>query len=163
MLGCNDDSREQGVDGGELDETTEVGEQLVVAGGDAAELPQSVEGALGAVALLVEGAVVSVRPASVPAGWNGGFGSGVEDGVVQVVGVVSWVGDDRIRIEPFDQLMGMAISLSCPGPNSRRTGLPRASVAAWILALRPSRERLNPWACAPLRLAGHRPRAGHFG
>src|SRR6516164_3154428 len=42
------------------------------------------------------------------------------------------------------------MSLRCPGEPIRRTGLPRASPATWILVLKPPRDRPRPWACAPL-------------
>jgi hypothetical protein len=41
------------------------------------------------------------------------------------------------------------MSLRCPGEPIRRTGLPSASPAAWILVLKPPRDRPRPWACAP--------------
>src|SRR4029077_8886582 len=41
------------------------------------------------------------------------------------------------------------MSLRCPGEPIRRTGLPSASPAAWILVLRPPRDRPRPWAFGP--------------
>jgi hypothetical protein len=46
-----------------------------------------------------------------------------------------------------------AMSLRCPGDPIRRTGLPSASLAAWILVLKPPRDRPRPWASAPLFFA----------
>src|SRR6202020_1936786 len=48
-----------------------------------------------------------------------------------------------------------AMSLRWPGEPIRRTGFPSASPAAWILVLKPPRERPRPWAFAPL-FAGKR-------
>src|SRR5258708_967274 len=42
------------------------------------------------------------------------------------------------------------MSLRCPGVPIRRSGLPSASAAAWILVLSPPRDRPRPWASAPL-------------
>src|SRR5580693_5115286 len=47
------------------------------------------------------------------------------------------------------------MSLRWPGEPIRRTGFPSASPAAWILVLKPPRERPRPWAFAPL-FAGQR-------
>ena len=54
-------SPEQDCDGGELGGAFVVGQELVVAGGDAPELFQLVEEPLNKVALLVEGLVVVPR------------------------------------------------------------------------------------------------------
>src|SRR5271165_2872444 len=51
------------------------------------------------------------------------------------------------------------MSLSCPGEPIRRTGLPSASPAAWILVLKPPRDRPRPWASAPLFAGLRQPRA----
>ena len=57
-------------DSGEFDEAHEVGEQLVVACGDAAELLELVEEALNDVALLIEFGVIGTLERAVPLGRN---------------------------------------------------------------------------------------------
>jgi hypothetical protein len=52
--------------------------------------------------------------------------------------------------KPSTSSCAKAMSLRCPGDPIRRTGFPSASPAAWILVLRPPRERPRPWASGPL-------------
>ena len=92
-------------DRGEFDEAHEVGEQLVVACGDAAELLELVEEALNDVALLVEIDIVGAFDRSVSLGWDHGLAAGFRNLVAQMIGVVALVSDRDVRGEAFDQLV----------------------------------------------------------
>ena len=153
-------SPEQDGNRSELDKIFVVGQELVVAGGDTAELLQLVEEALDEVAFLVEDLVVRPSLLSVPLGRNDRVRSGVVDGLVQMVSVVSLVGDHGLRVEACDQLVaaGGIMALTWPEQQAHRVaehvrgrvdlGAQPAVGAVQSLSIRP------PWRCA------HRPRAG---
>ena len=107
MLGRGDDfSFQPYCDGGEFHEAHEVGEQLVVSCGDTPELLQLAEEALDGVALPVEMFVIGALDLAIALGWDDHLRPGIDDGLDEMVGVVTLVGDDGISVEPFDQVMG---------------------------------------------------------
>ena len=85
--------------GSDENEASEVCEELAVARSDAAELLEFGKEALDEVAFLVEPSVAGVRAAPFGSWRNDGNGSGVENGVVEVLGVVGAVGDDVAGFE----------------------------------------------------------------
>lgn len=91
------------MDGTEGDETHEVFEELVVACRDASEVLEFVEEALDKIALFVEVPVTSMRSAAVRPGRDDGDGPSFEDGVVEMLGIICLVGNDRATGVPFDQ------------------------------------------------------------
>lgn len=77
--------------GGELDHREEVAGELVVTGGDAAEVLQLGEEALDEVALAVEPLAKADFPAAVALGWNVGRGALLLDQLADAVCVVGLV------------------------------------------------------------------------
>lgn len=71
----------------EGDESHEVGEQLVIARCDTAEVFEPIEETLGLVALLVEVLITGMRSATFVAWRDDRDGAGVEDSVVKVLGI----------------------------------------------------------------------------
>lgn len=142
-----------------MDEAAKVGEELVVAGGDAAELLEAVKEALDAVALLVQDGVVAMRLAPVPPRWDDEFSPGIEDGIVQVVGVVAPVGDDRAGCEALDQGVGLDHVALLAGAEQQADGVAQgigggvdlggqaAFGAAQALGMCPPFSRRAPAAC----------------
>lgn len=94
------------MDSGESDEAHEVGEELVVLGCDASELLELVEEAFDAIALLVEGAVIAVLVSALRHGRDDR--DGIEDGIVQSVGIVGTVGQHMVGLQAVDQGLGLA-------------------------------------------------------
>ena len=80
-------------DNGELNEAHEVDEQLVVWGGDTAELFELVEEALDDVALLVEVYIVGTLEFAISFWRDDGLGTGLGDPLDEMVGIVALVGD----------------------------------------------------------------------
>ena len=142
-------------DGGEFDEAHEVGEQLVVAGCDAAELFELVEEALDDVALLVEFGVIGTLERAVPLGRNDRLAAAFSDLVAQVIGVVALVGDRDVRGEAVDQVVRESDVVALAGRADQAHRIAQRIAAAWILVLKPPRDRPRPWASAPL-FAGER-------
>lgn len=95
-------SKEQ-VDCAEGDETHEVGEQFVVARGDAAEVFEFIEKPLDQIAFFVEVPIAGMRSAAITSRRNDRHGAGIEDGVVEVLGIVGPVGDDGATGGALDQ------------------------------------------------------------
>lgn len=87
----------------EGDEPHEVGEQLVVARRDAAEVFEFVEEALDQIAFFVELPVAGMRSAAVGPGWDDGLGASFEDGVVKMLGIVGPVGNNSTTGVPFNE------------------------------------------------------------
>lgn len=87
----------------EGDEIHEVGEQFVVARGDVAEVFEFVEEPLDQVALLVEVPIAGMRPAAIMSRRNDRHGTGSEDDVVEMFGIVGPIGDDGTAGQPLDQ------------------------------------------------------------
>ena len=76
-------------DGGDFDEAHEVGEELVVSGGDAAEVFELVEEALDPVALLVDFLVVVMLVSPVALGRDDRDRADLQDGVVEGIRVIA--------------------------------------------------------------------------
>lgn len=90
--------------GSEFDEAHEVCQQLVIARGDTAEVFEFVEEPFDEIAFLVEIAIIGVRSAPVGSWRDDGDGTGIEDGVVEMLGVVGAVGNDGVAGKPLDQV-----------------------------------------------------------
>ena len=72
-----------------------------------AELLELCKEALDEISLLVEPPVAGVRPPS-PGSWrNDGNGPGVENGIVEVLGVVGAVGEDVARFDTIQQILAV--------------------------------------------------------
>jgi hypothetical protein len=71
---------------------------LVVAGGDGAELLETAEEALDAVALLVDVAVVRHGDPAASGGRNDDVDAGLAQGLGEMVGVVGAVGDQAVEL-----------------------------------------------------------------
>ena len=152
-------SPEQDGDCGELDEAFVIDQQLVVAGGNPAELLQLVEEALDEIAFSVESPVVRPSLLSVRFGRDDRLCPGVSDGLVQVVGVISFVGDHGLRLEASDQLVaaGGIVALAWPEQQAHRVakrirgrvnlGAQAATGAAQSLSIRPPFAMRAPAAC----------------
>ena len=142
-----------------MDHCEEVGSQLVVAGGDAAEVFELAEEALDRVALFVERAVEGALFGAIGSGLDDGSGAGLLDRVVEVLGVVGGVGDDRSGSEAFDQFGGpqdlalLARAGDEPGRLARRIrrgvdlGAQAAARAPQPLGIRPPFFLRAPAAC----------------
>jgi hypothetical protein len=102
-------------DSGELNELHEVYEQLVVSGGDAAELFELVEEALDDVALLVGVYIVGTLDLAVSFRRDDGLGAGLGDPVDEMVGVVALVGDGGACGDAVDKIVGEGDVISLPG------------------------------------------------
>lgn len=89
----------------DFDEAHEVDEQLVISGGDAAELLEFGKEALDAVAFLIEMGVVGARVFAISLGRDDDGGAGLINPLAQVVGVISLVREDGAGIEAIDKLM----------------------------------------------------------
>src|SRR6202034_1858219 len=96
-------------------EAHEVGEQLVVAGGGAAELLELVEEALNDVALLVELGVIGTLECAVPLGRNDRLAAAFSDLGAQMIGVVALVGDCNVGGEAFNQRGREAVVIAWAG------------------------------------------------
>jgi hypothetical protein len=61
-----------------------------------------------------------------------------------VIGVITFIGNDGFGLKVSDEIVrpGDVVALACP--RRSRTGLPSASVAAWIFVLNPPPERPRP-------------------
>lgn len=101
-------------DGGEFNEAHEVDEQLVVSGGDTAELFELVEEALDDVAFLVEVQIVGTLDFAVSFGRDDDLGAGLGDPFDEMVGIVALVGDGGACGDAVDKIMreGDVIALS---------------------------------------------------
>lgn len=93
-----------------FDEAHEVGQQVVIACSDTAELLEFAEEALDDVALLVEVNVIH------------DFGSRFSDLCMQLVGVIALVGDRGASLEAIDKIMGKGdvVALSGAGDQADR-------------------------------------------
>src|SRR6476660_1096015 len=87
-----------------------------------------------------------------------GFGAGLGDLVDKMVGIIALSAIVTSAVRPSIRSCAKAMSLRCPGVPIKRIGLPRPSPAAWILVLRPHRDRPRPWASAPLLPCGRQRR-----
>ena len=96
------------MDSGESYEAHEVCEKLVVSRGDAPELLELVEEALDAVALFVDGSIVAMLMTALRHGRDDRDGAGVEDGIVQPIGIIGTVGEHMARQQTVDQSFGLA-------------------------------------------------------
>lgn len=96
------------MDCGEGDEAHEVCEELVVSGCDASELLELVEEAFDAIAFFIDSAVVAVLVSALRHGRDDRDGTGIEDGIVQSIGVVGTVGEDMGGLQAVDQGLGLA-------------------------------------------------------
>lgn len=84
-------------------EAHEVSQQFVIAGCDAPEVLEFVEESLNGVAILIKLLVVVVLVVSVGHGRNDRCCARVENGVVEIVGVITTVGDDIVAGDVIDQ------------------------------------------------------------
>jgi hypothetical protein len=109
-------------DSGEFDEAHEIDEQLVVSGGDAAELFELVEEALDDVAFFVEVNVVGTLDLAVSFWRDDDLGAGLGDPVDEMVGIIAFVGDGRARGDAVDKIMreGDVIALARGADQSDR-------------------------------------------
>ena len=145
--------------GGELDEASVVGQELVVAGGHAPELLQLVEEPLGEVALPVERLVMVAWRFAVGPGRDDSLGSHVAYGIPQVVSVVSLVGDHGTGLEAVQQFVAARDVMALPRPEQQAhrvaqrvgggvyLGAQAAARAAQPLGIRPPLDRRAPAAC----------------
>jgi hypothetical protein len=101
-------------DSGKSDETHEVDEQLVVSGGDTAELFELVEEALDDVALLVEIDVVGTLDLAVSFRRDDDLCAGLGHPVDEMVGIIALVGDGRARDEAVDKIMRKGDVIALP-------------------------------------------------
>src|SRR5690606_21458947 len=85
----------------------EVCEQLVVACCDPPELLEFGEEALDEVSFLVDAPVASMRTPSFGPRRNDGNSSGIENGVVEVLGVIGAIGDDVAGFEAVQQVLAI--------------------------------------------------------
>ena len=94
--------------GGELDESEEVGAELVVSRGDAPELLQLVEEALDVIALAIDRLLPAKLGLPVGAVGNVGDRAVIADAGTDTIGVVALVGnDDGTMLDAFEQRLGM--------------------------------------------------------
>lgn len=96
------------MDGGEGNEAHEVGEELVVSGCDPPEVFEFIEEALDAVALFVDVFVVVVLIATIALGRDDRRGLGVQDAVMEAIGIIGTVGQDIVGFKSLDQVIGAA-------------------------------------------------------
>ena len=118
-----------------------------------------VEEALDEVAFPVERLVGGVWPAAVTARRDDGLGPGLQDGVVEVVGVIGAVGDDGVGRQAIDQVVGAGDVVLLPRSRQQpcriaegvgcgvQLGAQAAAGAAQALGMRPPFSRRAPAAC----------------
>ena len=106
-------------DSGEFNEPHEVDEQLVVSGGDTAELFELVEEALDDVALLVEVDVVGTLDLAVSFRRDDGLRAGLGDPLDEMVGVIALVGDGDACGDAVDKIMRKGDVIALPGSTDR--------------------------------------------
>ena len=102
------------MDCGKGDEPHEIGEEFVIACGDAPELLEFVEEAFDAVALFVDSAVIFVLVPSLRHGRNDGDCVLVENDIVQTVGIIGAIGQYIVGIETVDQCFGLTDVAALP-------------------------------------------------
>lgn len=86
-------SQPEGVDSGDGDGIEESAGELVVAGGDAAEVLEAADCSLDAPALAVAALVVPDRHGTVATARNHGFGAGRAQAGAKLIGIVGAIGD----------------------------------------------------------------------
>ena len=74
----------------------EVSGELVIAGGDAAEVLEAREHPLDQIALAIECLVIGDRSAPTTRRWNDGFGAVLREKLTQTVGVIGLVGNEAL-------------------------------------------------------------------
>ena len=146
-------------DSGEFNETHEVDEQLVVSGGDAAELFELVEEALDAVSFLVEIDVVRPLQLSIALGRDDDLDATFCHPVDEMIGVVSLVGDSGLGVDVIDQVVGKGDVVALAGRTNQAQGeaerlgsgvdlgTQAAARAAQTLGIRPPLILRAPAAC----------------
>jgi hypothetical protein len=122
-LGRSDDLSEHYCDSGEENEASIVGEELVISCRDAPELFQLVEEAFDEISLFVERLVVGERRTAIRFGRNDGFGSAFEDSLAQVIGVITFVGDDGLSLKAFDQGVRLCDVVALTWPEQQADGI----------------------------------------
>ena len=116
------------MNGSESYKAEEVGEQLVIACGDPAEVFEFAEEPLDQIALLVEFDVIMMRPSALRPGRNDRLGALIEDGVVEMFGIIGAVSDDKAAGDAIDErgtkddLATMAGTCDQPGGVAQRIG-----------------------------------------
>ena len=121
-LGRSDELFENYGDGGEEDEASIIGQELVIAGGDAAELLQLVEEPLDEIAFFVKRLVVGERRAAIGFGHDR-LGLTRKDSLAQVIRVITLVGDDGFSLETFDEVMRLCDVVALPWPEKKPDGI----------------------------------------
>ena len=91
------------MNGSECYEAEEVCEQLVIACGDPAEVFEFAEEALDQIALLVEFDVIMMLPSALRPGRNDRLCTLIEDGVVEMLGIIGTVSDDKATGDAIDE------------------------------------------------------------
>ena len=92
------------MDGAECNEAHEVVEELVVSGCDTSEVFEFAEEPLHEVAFLIEVSVIVMLPDALGSWRNDRFGTRVQDGVVEVLGIIGAVRNHEACIQPFNEL-----------------------------------------------------------
>lgn len=123
MLGRSDELFENYGDGGEEDEASIIGQELVIAGGDAAELLQVVEEPLDEIAFFAKRLVVGERRAAIGFGRDDRLGRTRKDSLAQVIRVITLVGDDGFNLETFDEVMRLCDVVALPWPEKKPDGI----------------------------------------
>jgi hypothetical protein len=123
VLGRSDELFENYGDGGEEDEASIIGQELVIAGGDAAELLQLVEEPLDEIAFFVKRLVVGERRAAIGFGRDDRLGLTRKDSLAQVIRVITLVGDDGFSLETFDEVMRLCDVVALPWPEKKPDGI----------------------------------------
>ncbi len=101
-------SVEQDDASGEVDAGEKIAGELVVACGDGAVVLEFVEEPLDEVALCVEGEVAGALDGAIGLGRDDRCDSPSGQGVDQVIGVVSLVGEQSLKVDVLDQRLGLA-------------------------------------------------------
>ena len=91
------------MNGSEGYEAEEVGEQLVIACCDPAEVFEFAEEALDQIALLVEFDIIMMRPSPLRPWRNDWLCTLIEDGVVEMLGIISTVGNNKAAGDAIDE------------------------------------------------------------
>jgi hypothetical protein len=106
----------KGDDGGdEIEECREAGGGLVVTGGDASEMLDTVDEALDQVAFLVEVLVVGDRLSPARIWRDHGGGAELDDGRPDAIGIVSLVSDDVLAGLAIEQGLGLGRIMGLAG------------------------------------------------
>lgn len=110
---------------GEFDKA-EIGfSELVVTGCNAAELFELAEEAFDAVACGVEGRVIAMLMPTGAAGWDHRAPALVKDEVVEPIGIVGAIGEDRAGMDAVDESGGRGHVVLLTGAQAEANGQPQ--------------------------------------